>query len=180
MAYTENEPKEFTEKVVKIDRVAKVVKGGRRFSFNALTIVGDSKSKVGIGFGKANEVPDAIRKSIEAARKNMIDINILGHTIPHEVVGKFKSAKVYLRPCTPGTGLIAGDAVRSVVEKAGVQDILSKSYGSDNSLNIVKATFEALKKLETPLMAAKRRGISLKRLFGQDFIEEAATSSLGE
>ncbi|MEM7180104.1 MAG: 30S ribosomal protein S5 [Spirochaetota bacterium] len=168
MPMYEEENKEFTEKVVKIDRVAKVVKGGRRFSFNALTIVGDSKSRVGIGFGKANEVPDAIRKSIESAKKSMVDINIIGHTIPHEVVGRFKSAKVYLRPCSAGTGIIAGESVRSVVEKAGVQDILSKSYGSSNPLNIVKATFEALKQLETPILASKKRGIPLQRLFGNE------------
>ena len=164
----EEEAKEFTEKVVKIDRVAKVVKGGRRFSFNALTVVGDSKHRVGIGFGKANEVPDAIRKSIDSAKKNLIKINVIGHTIPHEVKGKFKSAKVILKPSSPGTGIIAGEAVRSVVEKVGVQDLLSKSYGSGNSLNIVKATFDALKKLETPVMAASKRGISLKKLFGND------------
>lgn len=167
MAYMDEEAKEFSEKVVKIDRVAKVVKGGRRFSFNALTVVGDSKNRIGIGFGKANEVPDAIRKSIESAKKNLFKINIIGHTIPHEVVGKFKSARVYLKPSSPGTGIIAGESVRSVVEKAGVQDILTKSYGSGNPLNIVKATFEALKKLETPVIAAKKRGVPLKKLFGQ-------------
>lgn len=172
MPIYEDENKEFTEKVVKIDRVAKVVKGGRRFSFNALTIVGDSKSKVGIGFGKANEVPDAIRKSIESAKKSMVSVNIIGHTIPHEVVGRFKSAKVYLKPATAGTGIIAGESVRSVVEKAGVQDVLSKSYGSSNSLNIVKATFEALKQLETPVIAARKRGISLAKIFGDDIAGE--------
>jgi small subunit ribosomal protein S5 len=165
-----DEQKDYTEKVVKIDRVAKVVKGGRRFSFNALTVVSDSKNRIGIGFGKANEVPDAIRKSIESAKKGLIKVNVIGHTIPHEVVGKFKSARVYLKPSSPGTGIIAGESVRSVVEKAGVQDILSKSYGSGNSLNIVKATFEALKKLETPVLAARKRKISLKKLFGQDEI----------
>lgn len=168
MTYGEEEVKEFSEKVVKIDRVAKVVKGGRRFSFNALTVVGDSKNRIGIGFGKANEVPDAIRKSIDSAKKNLVKINITGHTIPHEVVGRFKSARVLLKPCAPGTGIIAGEAVRSVVEKAGVQDILSKSYGSGNPLNIVKATYNALMKLETPLMSAKKRGITLKKLFNQE------------
>lgn len=168
MSLNEEEVKEFTEKVVKIDRVAKVVKGGRRFSFNALTVVGDSKNRIGIGFGKANEVPDAIRKSIESAKKNLVKINVIGHTIPHEVIGKFKSAKVYLRPCTAGTGIIAGESVRSVVEKAGIQDVLSKSYGSSNPMNIVKATYEALKKLETPVMAARKRKVPMKRLFGQE------------
>jgi small subunit ribosomal protein S5 len=168
MMFGEEETREFTEKVVKIDRVAKVVKGGRRFSFNALTVVGDSKKRIGIGFGKANEVPDAIRKAIESAKKNMVSINVIGHTIPHEVIGKFKSARVLLKPAAPGTGIIAGDSVRAVVEKAGIQDVLSKSYGSGNPLNIVKATYEALKQLETPVIAAKKRGISLKRLFGTE------------
>jgi small subunit ribosomal protein S5 len=167
MAY-DDENKEFTEKVVKIDRVAKVVKGGRRFSFNALTVVGDSKNRIGIGFGKANEVPDAIRKSIESAKKTMIAINTKGHTIPHEVIGRFKSAKVYLKPSSPGTGIIAGESVRSVIEKAGIQDVLTKSYGSSNPLNIVKATFRALRKLETPMQVSKKRGISLNKLFGHE------------
>jgi small subunit ribosomal protein S5 len=167
MAY-DDDSKEFSEKVVKIDRVAKVVKGGRRFSFNALTVVGDSKHRIGIGFGKANEVPDAIRKSNDSAKKNLIKINIISHTIPHEVIGKFKSARVLLKPAAPGTGIIAGESGRSVVEKAGIQDILTKSYGSGNPLNIVKATYDALQQLETPVMVAKKRGITLKKLFGQD------------
>ncbi|MCZ8158119.1 MAG: 30S ribosomal protein S5 [Leptospira sp.] len=164
----EEETKEFTEKVVKIDRVAKVVKGGRRFSFNALSVVGDSKGKVGIGFGKANEVPDAIRKSIESAKKNLKSIHYIGHTVPHDVIGSFKSARVILKPASPGTGIIAGASVRSVLERAGVQDVLTKSWGSSNPMNIVKATMDALQQLETPSMAVKRRGVSLKHLFGQD------------
>lgn len=164
----DTEQSEFTEKVVKIDRVAKVVKGGRRFSFNALSVVGDGKSKVGIGFGKANEVPDAIRKSIESAKKNLITIHYKGHTIPHDVIGKFKSARVLLKPASPGTGIIAGAHVRAVVERVGIQDLLTKSYGSNNSMNIVKATIDALKQLQTPSMAVKRRGISFNRLFGKE------------
>jgi len=164
----EEEAKEFNEKVVKIDRVAKVVKGGRRFSFNALSVVGDAKGKVGIGFGKANEVPDAIRKSIESAKKNLMNVHFKGHTVPHDVIGRFKSARVILKPASPGTGIIAGASVRSVLERAGVQDVLTKSWGSSNPMNIVKATMDALLQMETPSMAVKRRGVSLKHLFGQD------------
>jgi small subunit ribosomal protein S5 len=164
----EEESKEFSEKVVKIDRVAKVVKGGRRFSFNALTVIGDAKGKVGIGFGKANEVPDAIRKSIDSAKKNLFQVRYVGHTIPHDVVGRFKSSKVILKPCSAGTGIIAGAHVRSLVEKAGIQDILSKTYGSDNPMNIVKATLDALMKLQTPAMASKRRGVKMSTIFGED------------
>lgn len=164
----EEEVKEFSEKVVKIDRVAKVVKGGRRFSFNALSVVGDGKGKIGIGFGKANEVPDAIRKSIESAKKNLSVINFRGHTIPHDVIGKFKSAKVVLKPCSAGTGIIAGAAVRALVEKAGIKDILSKSYGSSNSMNIIKATMDALNQLQTPIQASTKRGVPLNTLFGKE------------
>ena len=163
--HNREENKEFSEKVIKIERVAKVVKGGRRFSFNSLSVIGDEKNRVGVGFGKANEVPDAIRKSIENAKKNMVVINHKGHTIPFPVVGCFKSAKVMLKPCSPGTGIIAGDAVRAVVEKAGIKDVLTKSMGSANALNIVKATFDGLKQLELAEQVAKRRGISVSHLF---------------
>ncbi|MDH5656955.1 MAG: 30S ribosomal protein S5, partial [Spirochaetia bacterium] len=148
--------KEFVEKVVKINRVSKVVKGGRRFSFNALAVVGDTNGKVGIGLGKANEVPDAIRKAIESARRGFKSVNITAkNTIPHDVTGKYKSTSVMLRPATPGTGIIAGEAVRSVVEQAGIHDVLSKVLGSKNPINVVRATLDALVQLETPSIAAK-------------------------
>jgi small subunit ribosomal protein S5 len=157
---------ELTERVVNMSRVAKVVKGGRRFSFNALTVVGDGQHYVGLGFGKAKEVPEAIRKSIEDAKKNVIKIKKKGNTIPHEVIGAFKSARVMLKPGAPGTGIIAGDSVRAVVELAGLQDILTKALGSSNPLNIVKATLDGLKQLGGIEEARLRRGIPLPALFG--------------
>jgi small subunit ribosomal protein S5 len=164
----ENE-RELVEKVVRINRVSKVVKGGRRFSFNALAVVGDGNGRVGIGLGKANEVPDAIRKAIESARRNMVRVNITRKkTLPHEVTGSFKATRVLLRPATPGTGVIAGEAVRSVVEQAGVHNILSKVVGSKNTINVVRATMAALRQLETPLISARKRNISLNQLFGAE------------
>lgn len=161
--------KEFVEKVVRIKRVSKVVKGGRRFSFNALAVVGDQQGRVGIGLGKANEVPDAIRKAIESARNNLITVNLTRkNTIPHEVIGKYKATTVILRPATPGTGIIAGEAVRSVIEQAGVHDILSKVIGSKNPMNVVKASLEALRELETPSISAHKRNISFAQLFEQN------------
>ena len=157
---------ELTEKVVKMSRVAKVVKGGRRFSFNALTVVGDHDSYVGIGFGKAREVPEAIRKSIDRAKKDLVKVKKQGSTIPHAVVGRYKSARVMLKPCSPGTGIIAGEAVRAIVELGGIQDVLTKAQGSSNSLNIVKATLNAITQLETADEAKERRSITLKQLFG--------------
>ncbi|MCR9142361.1 MAG: 30S ribosomal protein S5 [bacterium] len=161
--------KELVEKVVRINRVSKVVKGGRRFSFNALAVVGDGKTQVGIGLGKANEVPDAIRKGIETARRNMVTVHLTrNNTLPHEVIGAFKSTRVMLRPAAQGTGIIAGEAVRAVVEQAGIHDVLSKVVGSKNVINVVRATMDALVQLETPVISARKRNITLTQLFGND------------
>jgi small subunit ribosomal protein S5 len=149
---------------VHIARTAKVVKGGRRFNFRALVVVGDNKGSVGIGVGKARQVPDAIRKGAERARKNMRQIPLTGTTIPHEVMTRYSAAKVMLRPASPGTGVIAGGGVRAVVEAAGITDILTKSLGSSNILNVVKATMQALEELKDPATEAERRGVPLNRV----------------
>ncbi|HOF85439.1 MAG TPA: 30S ribosomal protein S5 [Treponemataceae bacterium] len=162
----EREPKEFVEKLVKLNRTAKVVKGGRRFSFSALTVVGDQKGKVGYGFGKANDVSEAIRKSIEKAKKNMIIVPIKNGTIPHEIQAEFKSSVVLLKPACSGTGIIAGGPVRAVLEVAGATDVLSKSLGSSSQVNVVRATFEAIKGLMSARSIAKNRGKALKDLWG--------------
>jgi small subunit ribosomal protein S5 len=169
----EEEGDELDERVVHIARTAKVVKGGRRFNFRALVVVGDNKGSVGIGVGKARQVPDAIRKGAERARKNMKQVPLVGTTIPHEITVRYSAAKVMLRPASPGTGVIAGGGVRAVVEAAGIKDILTKSLGSANILNVVKATMSALEQLRDPEVVAERRGVPLDRVLPFWMQEEA-------
>ncbi|MDX1358355.1 MAG: 30S ribosomal protein S5 [Clostridia bacterium] len=152
------------EKVVKIGRVTKVVKGGRNFRFSALVVVGDEKGNVGAGMGKAVEIPDAIRKGIDTAKKNMIKVPVVGTTIPHEAIGRYGAAKVLIKPAAPGTGVIAGGPVRAVLELAGVRDVRAKCLGSNNAINIVKATIEGLSGMRTVEDVAKDRGIPVENV----------------
>ena len=161
------------DKLVHINRVAKVVKGGRRFSFSAIVVVGDGNGHVGIGLGKANEVQDAISKGVDDAKKNVVHVHLLKGTIPHSIYSKFGASKVLLKPASPGTGLIAGGGVRAVLESAGVKDVLTKSIGSSNPHNVVKATLNALLSLTDAQTIAYRRGMSVQELFGTSAVPSA-------
>ena len=166
MARFEREPSEFVEKLVYLNRVSKTVKGGRVAKFSALMVVGDEKGRVGFGLGKAAEVPEAIRKGIEDAKKNMINVSLSGTTIPHEVIGEFGAGRVLMKPAAPGTGVIVGGPVRAVMEAIGIKDIRTKCLRSNNPQNVVSATFQGLKSLRTPEEVARVRGKSVEEILG--------------
>ena len=158
---------ELEERVVYINRVSKVVKGGRRFGLTALVVVGDRNGHVGIGMGKSQEVPTAIKKGVEDAKKNMFSVPLTDEkTLPHEIIGEFGAGRVLIKPAVPGTGVLAGGPVRAIMELAGVQNVITKSLGTDNAMNIVKAAAEGLKNMESPVQVAERRGISVAEMFG--------------
>jgi small subunit ribosomal protein S5 len=169
---------ELEERVVQINRVSKVVKGGRRFSFSTMVVVGDGKGHVGVGMGKAGEVPEAIRKGVEAAKKNVIRVPLNNSTIPHDIETSFLASRVRLIPAAPGTGVIAGRGVRPVIEAAGIKDILSKSYGSNNPINVVKATFQALTELTSLEEQARMRGMTPHDLNARRIRREAEAQEI--
>ncbi len=158
---------EFIEKIIMINRVTKVTKGGKKLRFSALVVVGDGKGKVGYGLGKAPEVPDAIRKAIEKAKKNMIDVPVVKGTIPHTIMTKFSATKILLKPAKSGTGVIAGSTVRAIMDAAGITDVVTKCIGSSNPHNLVKATFKALSQLQSLEYVAKKRGKSIEEILAQ-------------
>ncbi|MBQ6028727.1 MAG: 30S ribosomal protein S5 [Treponema sp.] len=162
----EPKEKEFVEKLVTLNRTSKTVKGGRRMSFAALSVVGDQKGRVGYGFGKANDVTEAIKKSLDRAKRNLVTLPIKRGTVPHDVIGKFKSSEVLLRPASAGTGIIAGGPVRAIMDAAGVTDIISKSLGSSASVNVVRATFDAIERMLDAATVAKNRGKTLSEMWG--------------
>lgn len=162
----EREPKEFIEKLVKLNRTSKTVKGGRRMSFSALTVVGDQKGRVGYGFGKANDVSEAIRKSVDRAKRNLITVPVKNGTLPHDMVGNYKASEIHLKPACPGTGIIAGGPVRAIMDAIGVTDVISKSQGSRAPVNVVRATFDGLSRLLDAKAVAANRGKSLQDLWG--------------
>lgn len=162
----EKDQKEYIEKLVRLNRTAKTVKGGRRMSFSALTVVGDGKGRVGFGFGKANDVSEAIRKSVDHAKRSMVSVSVKNGTIPHEMIGNYKSSSILLKPACPGTGIIAGNTVRAIMDAIGATDVISKSLGSSSPLNVVRATFAALQNIMDAKTVAANRGKSLQDMWG--------------
>jgi small subunit ribosomal protein S5 len=165
-AQNQQQQNDLLEKLVAVNRVSKVVKGGRIFSFTALTVVGDGNGRVGFGYGKAREVPAAIQKAMEKARRNLVTVDLNGHTLQHPIKGRHSGSKVYMQPASEGTGIIAGGAMRAVLEVAGVQNVLSKCYGSTNPINVVRATVNALTEMNSPAGIAAKRGLSVDEILG--------------
>jgi len=166
MSKVESQTGDLNEKLIAVNRVSKVVKGGRIFSFTALTVVGDGNGRVGFGYGKAREVPAAIQKAMEKARRNISEIQLKGNTLQHPVKGRHSGSKVYMQPASEGTGIIAGGAMRAVLEVVGVQNVLSKAYGSTNPINVVRATLDALENMNSPEQIAAKRGLNVEELLG--------------